>query len=208
MRKSIRHRSKASEFGFRGLRLPVLLILTCFLTIELHDQITKSSVFWKAPTVGPAIPHVDIDHVDLSPLWGRAHERSDDLAEQELRKFVQSNFRFLLYNKLNRDNFLEDPGADFFVEKIVGVSDLSDRLSLLIEEGQRMAKTAKKLVQFRHCLSKLNYVNASLTRELDHYFFSLAPGLVMLSEYRANSIGVLCELLVKLSVLTKQVLRN
>ncbi len=82
-----------------------------------------------------------------------------------------------------------------------------------VDEGSttyriKLARMTEKPIQFRYCLSQLNHINMSLTRELDRYFFNPAPGLVRLSEYQSSSIGVLCESLVKLSVFTKKVIRN
>ena len=248
MRKidSSRRRGQKSGPNLCLLWLP-LLFFFFFLTSDLWGQFTKSDFGWKSRRLDPSI-----DKVDLRPLWDLAQQRSAEVPEAELRTLVWSNFRFLFYNKLNRNNFLATPGLNLVVEKIVGVLNLNERLGLLIEEAQRssnreaswrkkaqlvkeidrsarklrsafsqyfvdegsttyrikVARTTAKPVQFRYCLTQLNQVNMSLTRELDRYFFNPAPGLVRLSEYQSSSIGVLCESLVKLSVFTKKVLRN
>ncbi len=114
------------------LMLPLLLLSFSFLTPDLCGQITKSITGFRAPKLAPVI-----DQVDLRPLWDLAQQRSAEVPEAELRTLVWSNFRFLFYNKLNRNNFLASPGPDLVVEKIVGVLNLNERLRLLIEEAQR-----------------------------------------------------------------------
>ncbi len=249
MRKidSARRQGQKSGSNLYLLKLPLLFLSFSFLTSDLSGQIAKSFTGWKAPRLDPPI-----DEVDLSPLWDLAQQRSTEVPEAELRTLVWSNFRFLFYNKLNRERFLATPRPNLVVKKIVGVLNLNERLSLLIEEARRssdreaswrkkaqlvseidrsarklrsafsqyfvdegsttyrirLARTKAKPVQFKYCLTELNHVNMSLTRELDRYFFNPAPGLVRLSEYQSSSIGVLCESLVRLSVFTKKVLRN
>jgi len=228
-------------------KLPLLFLFFSFLTSDLCGQIAKSFVGSRPPKLDPPI-----DQVDLKPLWDLAQQRTGEASKAELRTLVWSNFRFLFYNKLNRDRFLATPGPNLVVEKIVGVLNLNARVGLLIKEAQRsskreaswrkkaqlvseidrlarklrssfsqyfvdegsttyrikLARMTEKPIQFRYCLSQLNHVNMSLTRELDRYFFNPAPGLVRLSEYQSSSIGVLCESLVRLSVFTKEVIRN
>ena len=249
MRKidTTRRRGQKSGPKLGVLKLPLLLLSFSLLTPDLCGQFTRSITGFRAPKLDPSI-----DQVDLSPLCDLAQQRSTEVPEAELRTLVWSNFRFLFYHKLNRNNFLVDPGPNLVVKKIVGVLNLNERLGLLIKEARRssdreaswrkkaqlvgeidrsarklrsafsqyfvdegtttfrirVAKTSVKPVQFRYCLSQLNHVNMSLTRELDRYFFNPAPGLVRLSEYQNSSIAVLCESLVKLSVFTKEVLRN
>ncbi len=130
----VSRRRQKSRFNLRVLKLPLLLLLFSFLTPLLCGQITKSITGFRPPRLDPSI-----DKVDLSPLWDLAQQRSEEVSEAELRTLVWSNFRFLFYNKLNRNNFLATPKPDLVVEKIVGVLNLNERLGLLIGEAQRSA---------------------------------------------------------------------
>ena len=138
--------------GIGVLKLPLLFLLCSFLTPSLCGQITKSVVGFR-----PGKPAPSIDRVDLKPLWDLAQQRSTEVPEAELRTLVWSNFRFLFYNKLNRNNFLTNPGPDLVVEKIVGVLNLNERLGLLIEEAQK--SVAKREVSWRE--------KAQLVTEID-----------------------------------------
>jgi hypothetical protein len=134
MRKidSARCQGRKSRSNLCFLKLPLLLLFFSFLTPDLCGQIAKSFVGSRPPKSDPPI-----DQVDLKPLWDLAQQRTAEVPEEELRTLVWSNFRFLFYNKLNRDRFLATPGPDAVVKKIVGVLNLNARLGLLIEEAQR-----------------------------------------------------------------------
>lgn len=76
--------------------------------------------------------------VDLTPLMNEGLSRGLGLSEKDLKKVVDSNFRFILFNRLNEWSFAVVPPPELLMEKIVKVLQLNARIGTLIQEGRRL----------------------------------------------------------------------
>ncbi len=122
--------------------------------------------------------------VDLTPLMNEGLSRGLGLSEKDLEKVVGSNFRFILFNRLNESSFAVSPPPKLLMEKIVKILQLDTRIGTLIQEGRRLAASGNSGREERKMVRDVADSAKKLGKIFQDYFLDLRD-----SPYQFNFRG-------------------
>ncbi|MBI4445856.1 MAG: hypothetical protein HY645_08085 [Acidobacteria bacterium] len=155
-----------------AIRSAVFLCFICFFA-NLDAQVYRSRAaqpFWDYKTT-----EISLDDVSLELLLAHASRRNPGISEKELQDRVASNFRFILFNSLNKKNFLISPDPQTVVEKSVAVLELHEQLTGLLEEGRRLVRHDGSAEKKEELVARIGETARGLRQTFRHYFLDSHP---------------------------------
>ena len=120
----------------------VWLLSFCFviqtLALSTESVMAQARKFSMERSNPDNLPDLDWENVDYGTLTEKVRGRGVAETDADLERLFSFNMRFVYSNKYRRDRFLVDPGPQQFVETIILILELNERLDGLIVEGRKL----------------------------------------------------------------------